>query len=129
MSSCPDLLTVSTEVRGHAVIVHVIGEVDMTTGPELERELTAARSLAGVAPGAVVIDLDRVGFFGSAGLALLVATRQACQEQGLQLHVVAASQVVLRPLQVTGLDHVFDIVATVDDALRLRLVDPNSRTA
>jgi len=129
MSSYPELLTVTTEVRGHAVIVRAAGEVDMTTSSVLERGLTAARETAGSAPGAVVIDLDGVQFFGSAGIALLVAARQACLEQGTPLHVVATDPIVLRPIQVTGLEQVFDIVATVDDALRIRLVDPNMRTA
>jgi anti-sigma B factor antagonist len=53
--------------------------------------------------------LTDVGFFGAAGLTVLVTVRQAAMATGVSLPVVAQTRPVLLPLRITGLNLVFDI--------------------
>jgi len=65
----------------------------------------------------LIIDLQPVTFFGSAGLNAIFD----CQELGLAAGtsvrlVVADNDYGLRPLEVTKLDHVFEVHRTLADA-------------
>jgi anti-anti-sigma factor len=62
-----------------------------------------------------VIDLHGVGFFGSAGLSMLVETTRAVQP-GSMLRIVAGPA-TLRLMQLTGLDGDLNVYPTVDEAL------------
>lgn len=111
-----DVLHVRRTVIGDAVVVHVVGEVDMTTAPQLECELERAFDQAG-ADTPLVVDLAPVSFLASAGLAALVRAHQRSLREGRSLRMVAAHRAVLRPIEVTGLDDVLDVVPTVGQAV------------
>ncbi|HEY0639449.1 MAG TPA: STAS domain-containing protein [Pseudonocardiaceae bacterium] len=112
----PDLLAVTTEVVGRTTVVRAAGEVDMATAPALQQALFDA-CLPARRPAALVVDLTAVRFFGSTGLGLLVVTHRRCLDRGVPLRIVAGAHAVLRPLEVTGLDLLFDVVPTLDAAL------------
>lgn len=105
-------------VDGHTIdenrVVTVAGEVDMMTTPELGARLR--QELAG-APALLVVDLSKVQFLGSSGLAVLVETGDSAAERGLRLRLVCSSREVLRPLEATGLTELFDIYPDLDAAL------------
>ncbi|MFC0437691.1 STAS domain-containing protein [Kutzneria buriramensis] len=65
----------------------------------------------------VVLDLTGVTFLASMGLSLLAEHHDQCAEFGSRLVVVATERVVLRPIQITGLDGLVTIVPTVQAAL------------
>jgi anti-sigma B factor antagonist len=58
----------------------------------------------------LVLDLSGVTFLGSAGLAVLADAHNSASQRDVVLQVVASSRMVLRPLQVTGLDRLLTIV-------------------
>jgi anti-sigma B factor antagonist len=111
MTSLPTTaaLAASTERIGAIAVVHLYGELDLAT-VEL-----AGREIADAAEGAqaLLLDLDGLSFLGSKGLSLLLewSTRAAA------LRLVATRRQVLRPLQITELHELFDIDASVDEAL------------
>lgn len=109
-----DLLRVTTDHSGDAVVLAVSGEVDLLSAPVLGKEITAA--LDGV-PALLVIDLTDVSFLASIGItALLEARRQA--RPGTQVRVVAPAQsVVERTLRLTGLIEALAVTSTRADAL------------
>ncbi|GAB3465470.1 STAS domain-containing protein [Actinophytocola sediminis] len=111
-----DLLTVGVDARGSAVVVSVRGELDLATVPVLREQLTGLSELASV-PSPLVVDLSGLTFIGSAGLALLVDLNNQCVERGVLLALVATGSVVPRAIQVTALDQVFSVHASLDDAL------------
>lgn len=116
--NAPDLpLCVEVQRRDDAaVVVRVAGELDSLTVPAVDRQLTAVQADL-VAPAALVLDLSDLTFMSSAGLALLVTHHEWCAEQGSRLRVVTGNnRSVLRPVRITGLDTVLDLVATVADA-------------
>lgn len=62
------------------MVVEAAGEVDLTTAPQLREEILAAVSDTGK-PG-VIVDLSKVDFIDSAGLALLVEARKRLSPDG-----------------------------------------------
>lgn len=103
----------SDRVRG-CLVLSVVGEVDALTVPVLR----AAVSAGIVENGPVVVDLTKVSFLGSAGLAMLVdAVRDANQHDTSVRIVVGFSRPVVRPLEVTGLDTVLPVFVSVQDAV------------
>jgi anti-anti-sigma factor len=108
--------TVALTARDVAVgvaVVGVAGELDMATVPEVE-EFVLRRLADGI--GTLVLDLSGVTFLGSTGINLLIKVDAACAEAGTKLRLVATTQVVLRPLEVTEMTAHFTIVGTVDEA-------------
>jgi len=106
--------TAETELVDGVTVVHLAGELDMQTVPAATLELDRA---VGGGAGGVVVDLVGLTFLASAGLAMLAAVAERARQGGVALRLVAASRVVLRPLEITGLDAGFDIRDTVQTAL------------
>ncbi|MGH3916951.1 MAG: STAS domain-containing protein [Pseudonocardiaceae bacterium] len=101
------------EVEGSCLIT-VAGEIDMVTTPHLRsylrQQVERARSL-------LVLDLRRVAFLGSSGLAVLVEILDWSRERHITLRLVCNSREVIRPLEATGLTELFEIYSEPDTAL------------
>jgi anti-sigma B factor antagonist len=96
------------------LVIRVAGEIDMTTAPMVVSFVR--RRLPGAAR-TLVLDLDGVTFFGSAGLNVLLTLRGELRASGAALRIVAGSKAVLRPLEVTGLTRLFRIVPAMPDSV------------
>jgi anti-sigma B factor antagonist len=94
-------------------VLKVDGDIDLATVPALEAAIEEALIPR---PTGLIIDLTAVGFLASAGLQALVATHNNVSETA-RFAVVANSAATSRPIQLTGLDQVFDLFPTLDDAL------------
>lgn len=92
----------------------VAGEVDIYTSPVLKNALAAA---AAEGCSKVVVDLNGVGFIDSSGLGVLVGALRRAREAGGELRVVSAQEGIARILRITGLDRVFALHTTLDEAL------------
>jgi anti-sigma B factor antagonist len=73
----------------------VLGEIDLATSDRL-RQLEGQQ-------GALVLDLHGVTFIDSTGVAALVRLRSQCQHDGCTFAIEAASEPVLRVLQLVNL--------------------------
>ncbi len=91
----------------------VAGEVDLLTAPDLQRELTQALEDH---PETLVVDLSKVEFLASPGLAALVGAHQAARES-TELRLVAEGSATYRPLQLTGLDEEIPVYRSCAEAL------------
>jgi anti-sigma B factor antagonist len=109
-------LRVEHEQVGAAVVVHVAGELEMTTASTLRAELDRAELLV-VPPAPLVLDLSGLNFLASMGLQVLVDQHARCAARATPLRLVADQRAVLRPLEITELISVFTIAATVTQAL------------
>lgn len=110
-----DHLQVTAEPDGPGVVVvHVTGDLDLYTASVLHERLWPHLEQNDM----VVIDLSGVAFLGSAGLSELVAAHDTATRNGVRIRLVATGHAVLRPLEVTGLRTAFDIVDSVEAALR-----------
>lgn len=102
-------------VEDASIIVGVVGEIDMGTAPEFERQL--ASQITGYVR-LLVVDLSEVSFLASSGLNALVAVRTSCRAGGVALRlVVGHNRPVMRILAITGLDKTFAIYEEKRDAV------------
>jgi anti-sigma B factor antagonist len=93
---------------GSALVVEVVGEVDMTTASELSEALEAAPE----GTTWVVIDLSEVSFLDSSGLNALVQARRLLAERGLALRVVVPAEGAIR--RVFEITHLTEPLTVVD---------------
>jgi anti-sigma B factor antagonist len=113
VGQCVDV-SVSRAADGDVPVVEVSGEVDVYSAPALKDQLT---SLLKSGASSVVVDLSEVAFLDSTGLGALVEARAATSESGGSLPLVCSQERILKLFKITGLDGVFAIHATVDEAL------------
>ena len=104
---------VSTERQKGTCIVVVSGEVDVYTSPRLKSALVEA---AGDGCEVVVVDMDGVSFIDSSGLGVLVGALRRVREAGGDLRVVCGRDNVVKIFRITGLDRVFSMFTSVDEA-------------
>jgi anti-sigma B factor antagonist len=112
------LLTVSTSERSEAVIVVVVGEVDISTVPRLRTVVHEAVERLGGRP--LVVDLTGVEFLGSAGLHVLAETAAAAGRRAAPSPLRVAVRhggPVMRPIELSGLDTILSVYPSVEDAL------------
>jgi anti-sigma B factor antagonist len=94
-------------------LVRPRGEVDLYAAPAFRTEL-----LSVIDSGArnVIVDLSETTFIDSTALGVLLAIRKRLSS-GTMISIVSADRNILRSLEITGLDRVFRIYATVELAL------------
>lgn len=98
---------------GNVVVAHVAGEVDLLSAPELRRWVHES---VGPEQG-LVLELDGIGFLGSAGLSVLAELSEQASRGKLTWAIVATKRVVLRPLEATGLMAQMPVYESVADAI------------
>jgi anti-sigma B factor antagonist len=111
--SAADPLTTSVAHREGVTVVSAGGEIDLSTAPAFETAIAAALDEH---PPVLVIDLSALNFMASAGLRILAATHEKFCKSG-QLAVVASNPAVSRAIQLSSLDQLFSLYATLSDAL------------
>lgn len=99
--------------RDGCTVVSVKGEVDLATAPSLKNRL-----LELVADGVteIVVDLSDTDFLDSTGLGAVVAAYKRVRAHDGHLRLVATSARVKRVFEITNLDRVVPICATIEEA-------------
>ena len=112
---------ISTDKPSEDVFVIALsGEVDLYTAPEFKQRLIDA-----VAEGArhVVVDLSDTTFIDSTTLGVLVGGVRRLREKDGDLSLVCRDRNINKIFEITGLDKVFTIAASRDEALARLSVD------
>lgn len=107
-------LSVSTRDEGQFTVVEVGGEVDVYTAPRLREAVVSAIDAGNVK---LVIDVDRVDFLDSTGVGVLVGALKKVRGEGGTLDIVCTQPRLLKIFDITGLDKVFGLHASVPDAI------------
>jgi anti-sigma B factor antagonist len=94
-------------------IVSAPSDIDITNSAQLRAALLRAAALGPV----VVADLSRTEFCDSSGLNVLVRELRRAQEDARDLRLVVRTQPLERILTVTGMDTIFQVFPTLQDAL------------
>ncbi|WP_428342579.1 STAS domain-containing protein [Mycobacterium sp.] len=116
-----ELLAVDSEGRPDAVLVHVTGEIDSSTASEFRSKLESALQQAGGHESRLLIlDLQGVTYFGSAGLNAVLDTHKQGLRAGISVRLVAENDLVVRPIEVTNLDSLLDLYPSLPNALEGR---------
>jgi anti-sigma B factor antagonist len=102
------------QLAGDAYLIALTGEVDLYTAPEFKQELLDA-----IAKGAkqVVVDLSGTTFIDSTTLGVLVGGVKRLRTNDGQLSLICSDRNITKIFEITGLDRVFTIHATRDEAL------------
>jgi anti-sigma B factor antagonist len=95
-------------------VVSVTGEIDLFTAPDFKRHVSAPIE-AGVSR--VVVDLTATTFIDSSSLGVLIGAHRQLKLRGGALTIVSANDSIAKTFRITGLDGVFTLVASLDDAL------------
>jgi anti-sigma B factor antagonist len=106
-------LDIRTEHEADMCVVSVTGEVDVYTSPTLKLHLAKAVEDG---CGRLAVSLDGVGFIDSSGLGVLVGALRRAKERGGDLVIVCSREPIIKIFRITGLDKVFPIVGTSDEA-------------
>ena len=105
------------EIILRRVVVAPTARIDAFTAPQLRAEVDRW-----LEQGATqfVLDLSDVGFLDSSGLAALVSLLKRARQAGGDVKLILPRlESAQRILKLTKFDRVFDLAATVDDAMRL----------
>ncbi|HEX2045542.1 MAG TPA: STAS domain-containing protein [Gaiellaceae bacterium] len=99
-------------------VVTVVGDLDLHTAPEFDRHLLGATKNGTTS---LIVDLARCGFVDSTALGILIAANRRLFATGRSLTVVTDDRNLRKVFEVTGLDRVFRIFPSRDDALNGRM--------
>ena len=110
MTQAPPL-DIERDVREHAEILRLQGELDLATTEQLQRALEATNRPL------VVLDVGMLVFIDSAGLRTIDLGRRRFEDSGRSLRIVAPpNSRAAWTFRVAGVDGL--VLASVDDALR-----------
>jgi anti-sigma B factor antagonist len=107
-------LDIGTSVVDGRTVVQVVGEIDVYTAPQLRERLDAEIDAGRYD---LVVDLSGVSFMDSTGLGVLVGRLKQIRLNDGSMRLVCAHDRVLKVFVITGLDKVFALYPTVDEAL------------
>jgi anti-sigma B factor antagonist len=110
-----DLNIQSERTDDGVAVITVAGELDLYTAPRLKENLLAALE-DGVLK--IVVDMAGVHFIDSSALGVLIGGVKRLKPKGGRLVLVSVDENVNWIFQITGLNSVFDIFSSRDDALR-----------
>jgi anti-sigma B factor antagonist len=109
------LIDIKVETRsvGDWTVIDVEGEVDVFTAPKLREAIIG---LLGDGKGRLIVNLENVAFMDSTGLGVLVGGLKRVKERDGEMAIAGAQGTVLRVLNVTGLNAVFQLRDSVEAA-------------
>ena len=95
-------------------VISLTGEVDLYTAPEFKQQLLDVISEGGKD---VVVDFSDTTFIDSTTLGVLVGGVKRLRAQDGRLSLVCSDRNITKIFEITGLDRVFTIYPTRDEAL------------
>jgi anti-sigma B factor antagonist len=93
------------------------GEIDLHVSPEVAESL---RTMIAKKQKVIVVDLTKVTYLDSSGLAVLIEGMQKIQEYGGKFALAGAQESVQHIFEIARLDQVFQIFPDVDSALAVK---------
>ncbi|MEX2193823.1 MAG: STAS domain-containing protein [Thermoleophilaceae bacterium] len=102
------------EVDAETHVIELGGEVDLYTAPEFKERMV---QVIDGGKKQVVVDLSKATFIDSTTLGVLVGGVKRLRPVGGSLALVCSDQNILKIFEITGLDRVFPIHESREDAL------------
>ena len=108
-------LSISVSATKDSVtIISLSGKMNAITVSELKALLKKSIEEGSIR---MIVDLSAVDFMDSSGLSALISALKGCREKGGFLRLVNLQAQVRRVFELTLLDRVFEVYASVDAAL------------
>lgn len=108
-------MNVAVRQRGETRIVDVAGQLTFESTPDLRSELLQALKQS---PTALLVNLTRVSYMDSSGIATLIEGLKAAKGQKTPFGLFGLSRNTRSVLELVRLDRVFQIFSDEDEALR-----------
>ena len=102
------------KVDGETYVISLAGEVDLYTAPEFKQQLLNVISEGGKD---VIVDFSETTFIDSTTLGVLVGGVKRLRAEDGRLSLVCSDRNITKIFEITGLDRVFTIYTTRDEAL------------
>jgi anti-sigma B factor antagonist len=109
-----DLRLATRALPGKRAVLQVDGRLDAVNAPAVR---AAIQKLVEQGRVEIVCDLGQVSFLDGSGLSALVTGRRAALEHGGFLKLVGLDDQAAGVFRRTGLDHLFEIHPSVEEAL------------
>lgn len=94
-------------------VVAVTGEIDLFTAAEFKQRVSAPIDAGRIR---MIVDLSATTFIDSSSLGVLIGAHRRLRRLMGVLLVVCSNDAILKTFRITGLDGVFTIVPTLDEA-------------
>ncbi len=107
-------LRLDVSERDGWTVLQIGGEIDIATAPKLREQLLA---LVNRECYRIVVDLEEVEFIDSTGLGVLIGARKRVGLQDGAMTLVCTEARIIKVFEITGLDKVFEIHATLAEAV------------
>ena len=104
-------MNINTEERDKYTVIGLEGDIDLSCSPD------ARKSILGVLQDNknLLVDLGKVSYIDSSGVASLVEGYQTAKKQSLKFGLVGVSDAAMSVLKLARLDKVFPIFDSLDD--------------
>jgi len=102
------------EIDAETQVIELGGEIDLYTAPEFKERMV---ELIEAGKTRIVVDLSAATFIDSTTLGVLVGGVKRLRPGGGSLALVCTDQNITKIFEITGLDRVFPIHASREDAL------------
>lgn len=103
-----------TRVDSDYTIVELDGEVDLSCSPDARKQILDCLNKA----QNLLVDLSRVTYIDSSGVASLVEGYQTAKKKALKFGLINVSGAAMNVLRLARLDKVFPIHANIDERLQ-----------
>ncbi|WP_205697441.1 STAS domain-containing protein [Conexibacter sp. SYSU D00693] len=110
----PEFGLSSEPADGDRHVVAVRGEIDLFTAPEMKSALGDAIEAGRTK---IVVDLSETTFLDSTALGVLIGTVKRLRSRDGRLTIVNTDASIAKTFEITGLDQIFTIRGTRDEAL------------
>jgi len=92
-------------------VLKLTGEVDLHNSPQVRKQLLAILN----AGHSVLVDFAALSYIDSSGIATLVEAFNLAKNKALSLTIIEAKGAPLQVLELTNLNKVFPMLASLDD--------------
>jgi anti-sigma B factor antagonist len=116
----PEFAITEHPIDGERHVLAVRGEIDLFTAPELKQVL--AESIEG-GRIRIIVDLTDTTFLDSTALGVLIGAVKRLRSRDGALAIVNVDDNIAKTFEITGLDQIFPISATRDEAVKALDVD------
>ena len=103
---------IQVEDRGSVVVVSPEGDIDISRSPDFRARL---RTVNDNKPMKLVVDLQKVGYMDSSGLATLVECMRTAKGNDTEMILCGMNDRVRAIFEIARLDQFFQIEASLDD--------------
>jgi anti-sigma B factor antagonist len=119
----PEFVLTEDSLDSERHVVAVRGEIDLFTAPDLKTMLLAAIDSG---KSRIVVDLSETTFLDSTALGVLIGAVKRLRARDGALTLVNTDANIAKTFEITGLDQIFTISATRDEAIAALDGDPQA---